>query len=119
MESPECWFEDFGAATLTGGSAQVSLDPLFANTVITQDYYVFLVPEGDCKGLYVSAKSAMGFVVRELQGGTNSLPFSYRVVARRKDVTAPRLRQVTLPAAPTAPTSPPVRPRGAMPPSHQ
>jgi hypothetical protein len=119
MASPECWFEDFGAATLTGGSAQVSLDPLFANTVLTAEYHVFLVPEGDCKGLFVSARGATGFTVRELQGGTSSLPFSYRVVARRKDVPAPRLRQVSSPGAPTVPTAPPVRAQNARPPMRQ
>jgi hypothetical protein len=128
MESPECWFEDFGVATLTGGSAQVALDPLFAGTVLTTEYYVFLVPEGDCKGLFVGARSATGFSVRELQGGTSTLQFSYRIVARRKDVAAPRLALVTAPQVPTArpapepevpaPVGPPTlaQPRSAVPP---
>ena len=44
-------------------------------------------------------KTATGFVVQELGGGTSSTSFAYRIVARRKDVTAPRLRRVTLPEA--------------------
>jgi len=83
MESPEVWFEDFGSATLKGGSATVALDPVFAQTVnLTQDYRVFLTPLGDC-GLYVAQKTAAGFTVKALGGATCSIDFDYRVVARR------------------------------------
>jgi hypothetical protein len=98
LESPECWFEDFGSATLTKGSATVTIDPLFAATVDSSQYHIFLAPEGESNGLYVSAKSGAGFTVREQQGGTSSLAFSYRIVARRKDVAAPRLAPITLPS---------------------
>src|SRR5581483_8932606 len=90
QESPEAWFEDFGAGTLVAGKGDVRLDPDFAVVVQADDYAVFLTPEGDCKGLYVTAKTPTGFQVRELQGGTSAIPFRYRVVARRKDVPAPR-----------------------------
>jgi hypothetical protein len=90
-ESPECWFEDFGSASLKSGSASVSLEPLFAESVETDDYYVFLSPEGNCKGLFVTNKSATGFQVQELEGGTSSITFAYRIVALRADVDAPRL----------------------------
>jgi predicted ester cyclase len=96
MESPECWFEDFGTAQLVRGSATVALDPQFAAVVHNDQYHIFLTPLGDCKGLFVSTSSANGFVVRELQAGTSTLAFSYRLVARRKDVMAPRLEQVTM-----------------------
>jgi hypothetical protein len=97
VESPECWFEDFGSAQLVDGVVQVPLDPDFAATVHTDQYYVFVEPEADCHGLYVTAKDSQGFTVRELQGGTATIPFSYRVVARRKDVEAPRFAEVDLP----------------------
>ncbi|HEY7065846.1 MAG TPA: hypothetical protein VII06_30505 [Chloroflexota bacterium] len=118
QESPEPWFEDFGSAALVGGRVTVTLDPEFAGIVITDNYRVFLTPEGDCKGLYVSSKTPTGFVVQELQGGTSGLTFSYRVVARRKDIPGPRLMKVPPfvplrpavntelpPAPPQAPTS--------------
>jgi hypothetical protein len=101
MESPECWFEDFGRGALAGGNASVTLDPDFVAVVNTVDYHVFLTPEGDSGGLYVSSRSATGFTVNEQKGGTSSLGFSYRVVARRKDVEAGRLAKHTLPALPT------------------
>ena len=103
MESPECWFEDFGSARLSGGLASVRIDPEFAQTVHTGEYHVFLQAEGECRGLSVRDKTATGFVVQELGGGTSSAPFAYRIVARRKDVPAARLNRVTLPQAPKAP----------------
>ena len=89
MESPEHWFEDFGTAKLKGGRAVVKLDADFAK-VITRDYRVFLTPEGDCRGLYVRRKTAASFEVRELMGGESAIPFSYRVVGRRRDITRHR-----------------------------
>jgi hypothetical protein len=100
MESPECWFEDFGAARLSGGSAAVRIDPEFAQTVHTGQYHVFVQAEGECRGLSVQDKTPAGFVVRELGGGRSNVPFAYRIVALRKDVSAPRLNRVTLPQAP-------------------
>ena len=111
LESPESWFEDFGTGTLAGGQAAVALDPAFAATVRTERYHVFLTPQGDSRGLYVSHKSPTGFEVREQQGGTSSVAFDYRVVAHRKDrpgvrlapVTAPAVRPEAVPAPPTIP----------------
>jgi len=84
VESPKNWFEDFGSGHLSSGSAVIELESTFAQTVNTQSYHVFLTPNGDCKGLYVSQKSAGGFEVRELGGGTSSIEFDYRIVAERK-----------------------------------
>jgi hypothetical protein len=111
VESPECWFEDFGTATLVGGAATVQLDPDFAAVVDSTAFHVFLAAEGDSRGLFVSTKSPTGFTVREQQAGTSTLAFSYRVVARRKDVEAPRLERVTLKELPNggaAPAQPPL-----------
>jgi hypothetical protein len=97
LESPESWFEDFGRGEITEGRTRVELDPDFAAVVRAEDYHVFLTPEGDSRGLYVASKESGGFEVREQQGGTSTLPFSYRVVARRADVEAQRLEKVELP----------------------
>ena len=104
MESPESWIEDFGEGKLVNGKAEVKLDPDFAAVVQMDDYAVFLMPEGDCKGLFVTNKSAKGFSAQELQGGTSSLAFRYRVVAKPKvgaGVTLKRLEKFTMPKAPT------------------
>jgi hypothetical protein len=86
MESPDHWFEDFGSARLNRGRAMVKLDADFGKVVTLDGYRVFLTPEGDCKGLYVRSKRGASFEVRELQGGTSNVAFSYRIVAKRKDV---------------------------------
>jgi hypothetical protein len=94
VESPESWFEDFGEATLVNGQTRIDLDPDFAALVDGDHYHVFLTPYGDCSGLYASSRTARGFDVAEMRGGTSNLGFSYRVVARRKDIVGQRLPKV-------------------------
>ena len=95
MESPENWFEDFGGAQLIHGRATVKLDPIFAETVSTEDgYYVFLTPKGDCEGLYVASQSTSSFEVRELRRGKGAIAFDYRVVAKRKGYERARLAEL-------------------------
>jgi hypothetical protein len=96
IEGPENWFEDAGSAHLTNGEAVVDLEGTFGQTVNTDvDYHVFLTPDGDCKGLYVAQKSSTSFVVRELGGGTSSIPFDYRIMAKRKGYEQIRLADRT------------------------
>jgi len=96
VESPDNWFEDFGAGQLSGGKATIALDPTFAATVNSGlDYHVFLTPRGDCKGLYLAAENAGGFEVRELGGGNSSVAFDYRIVVRRKGYENIRMENVT------------------------
>ena len=97
MESPESWFEDFGRATLVRGRSTVKLDPSFAAVVRTDDYHVFLCPEGDVKGLHVSRRNRVGFEVREHEGGKSNTTFSCRVVARRKDIKTERFSKALIP----------------------
>jgi hypothetical protein len=85
IESPENWFEDFGSAQLVNGVAVIQLDRDFIQTVNTEkDYRVFPVPNADCRGLYVTNKSANSFEVRELGGGTSNIRFDYRITAIRR-----------------------------------
>jgi hypothetical protein len=122
LASPEGWVEDFGAGQLTGGAAQVRLDPEFAALVRGDAYHVFLTPGGDSRGLYVANKGPTGFAVQEQQGGTGSLPFGYRVVAKRREAPGPRLERVPprparqAPPAPAPPRLPEVPPLPELPP---
>jgi hypothetical protein len=93
QESPENWFEDFGEGQLINGRAHIVLDHLFLETVTIDAQYpmkVFVQPEGDCQGVYVS-KGTNSFEVIELNQGKSSIPFSYRVVAKRKGFENRRL----------------------------
>jgi len=145
MQSPENWFEDFGSGSLSNGAVTIKLDPTFAQTVNTgTEYHVFLTPNGDSKGLYVSQKSATSFEVREQGGGSSNVAFDYRIVAKRSGYENVRLADQTdkinrqdaqrrkmqsrmhaaaamslpkLPVAPKAPAEmkPPVLPRPTLP----
>ncbi len=86
QESPENWFEDFGEAQLKNGRVHIWLDSLFLETVTidaANPIKIFVQLEGDCNGVYVS-KGVNSFDVIELHNGTSNVPFSYRVVAKRK-----------------------------------
>jgi hypothetical protein len=103
VESPECWFEDFGSGRLKNGSVIVKIDAEFAQTINTDPYHIFLQAEGDCNGMIVTSKTVSGSTVKETDGGTNNAAFSYRIVARRSDVVAPRLHRINLPDVPVPP----------------
>jgi hypothetical protein len=96
--SPESWYEDFGRGELVEGRGRVALDPDFAAIlgIDDGDYHVFLTPEGDSNGLYVSSRNASAFEVREQQEGSSSISFSYRIVAvnKRRDGQPERLATV-------------------------
>lgn len=45
IESPEIWFVDYGeAVTGDDGKAQVNIDPIFAQTIVTSRYLVYVTP---------------------------------------------------------------------------
>ena len=96
VESPESWFEDFGIGELVNGLATIQLDAEFTMLIQNNNYHVFLTPEGDSKGLFISKKTPTNFEVQEQQEGNNNLSFSYRVVAKRKDVTTRRFERIIL-----------------------
>jgi hypothetical protein len=85
-----------GSAQLSNGSAVIQLENIFGQAVHTGiDYHVFLTPNGDGKGLYVSQKSATSFEVHELGGGTSSVRLDYRIMAKRKGFEQVRLADRT------------------------
>ena len=74
--------EDSGTAQLSSGVAAIRLDPTFAASIdFASGYRVFLTPNGDTRGLFVAAKTANGFIVRESQGGRSTVSFDYRILA--------------------------------------
>jgi hypothetical protein len=96
VQSAENWIEDYGSGQLSSGSATVTIETAFADTVNTGvEFHVFLTPGGDCKGLYVTNKTANSFEVHELGGGTSSIPFDYKIVAKRRGFETQRLVDVT------------------------
>jgi hypothetical protein len=96
VESPESWFEDFGKGQLTCGRADVTFDPDFAAMVNLDDYHVFVTGYGDYE-LTVTEQTSSGFQVQAKDAASMNR-FSWRVVAKRKDIAGPRFEPVTLPA---------------------
>jgi hypothetical protein len=105
VESPESWFEDFGEGTLACGQAEVRLDPDFAAVVDLAKYHVFLTQYDAHNDLCVTERSANRFLVKA-KDDTSSGAFSWRVVAKRKDIPAPRFETVTVPSEPVLPSLP-------------
>ena len=105
MESPESWFEDFGRGTLVCGEAVVPLDRDFAAVVDATDYLVFITGNDGRSDLSVCDRTSEGFRVKAIAGDVAGT-FSWRVVARRKDIAGVRFEPVEIPKAPTLPDVP-------------
>lgn len=87
-EAPEVLFQDHGVGKLINGKVHISLDPhLVKNIEVSKDHplKVYVQLEGDCNGVYVTNKTAQGFDVVELAGGTSNVSFSWMIVATRKN----------------------------------
>jgi hypothetical protein len=84
--------EDENSGEVVNGGSVVHIDPAFTEAVGSANYQVFLTPDGDCNGLYVSAKTPTSFVVRELRGGRSTLAFDYRIVAHPYGHAAERMQ---------------------------
>jgi len=92
--------EDVGEGRLVNGAALVRLDPAFAAaTDPSAPYLVFITPQGESNGLYVTGKTRGGFAVRENAGGRSTLAFDYRIVATPFGSTAARLPVLAASAA--------------------
>jgi hypothetical protein len=115
VESPESWFEDFGDGDLVGGRADVKIDQDFAAVAELSKYHVFLTAYDIDNLLYVTERTASGFSVRSRESsGCGS--FSWRIVAKRKDIAGDRLAKITIPPEPELPamlTDPAVQDRSA------
>jgi hypothetical protein len=105
VESPESWFEDVGEAQLTCGQLEVPFDPDFASLVAADQYHVFLTEYGGHNDLTVAERTPRGFRV-EAKDRTSEARFSWRVMAKRKDIAGPRLETVTIPPEPMLPPVP-------------
>ena len=110
VESPESWLEDFGKGTLVCGQAEVTLDPNFAAVADTEEYHVFVTQYDEHNDLCVTRRTAAGFLVKAKNSASSSA-FSWRVVAKRKDICGERLAKITMPSEPVFPPPPSVRER--------
>ena len=89
MESPDIRFYDQGISSLNNGIANISLDPIFIETV-EPDYIVYLTPKADTAGIYVAETAKEYFIVKG-RNPTSSIQFSRLISALRKGYSATRL----------------------------
>lgn len=81
---PELVVNDYGTGRLISGKCHVAFDAALSNSITVDDTFplkVFIQPEGDCKGLFVTNKTRQGFDVVELQNGKSNIPFSWSIAA--------------------------------------
>jgi hypothetical protein len=111
-----------GQGQFATGRGEVRLDPVFAAALDDARYHVFLTEYDDHHGLYVTRRTREGFEVRAKDSPTASGTFSYRVVARPRNVAparqperfevrgAPIPQPQGVPTLPTVPDLPTPRP---------
>jgi hypothetical protein len=109
VESPESWFEDFSEGQLECGRTDVTLDPNFTAVADMEKYHVFLTEYDDHNALYVTKRTPTGFSV-QAKDGSGSGAFSWRVVAKRKDIQPERWSTAHIPPEPARPDLPPMTP---------
>ena len=101
--------EDTGTAQLIRGVAAVRLDPAFAASIEpAAGYRVVVTPNGDTRGLFVTGKTAAGFVVRESQAGRSTVTFDYRIVGTAFGAAGQHMAMLSPAAARALEAHPPV-----------
>ncbi len=101
LAAAEAWYEDLGSSSLVSGKVNVSIDPLFAQTVtLTEDYQVQVT--ATCNEpvlLYVSEKTTTYFTVQgvRLDGKPSNCAFDYRISAKAVGYETVRLEAVDIP----------------------
>ena len=88
-ESPEYWYQDYGTAQLTNGQAHVDLDPILADIIFVNadnPIRVFCTPVDmpNFNGITIMNRTATGFDILELNGGTHSGTLEYQLVVKPK-----------------------------------
>lgn len=88
-ESPEYWYQDYGTVKLVNGKAHVDLDPILADIIVVNDenpIRVFCTPVDmlNFNGVAIANRTATGFDIVELNGGTNSGTLDYQIIVKPK-----------------------------------
>ena len=78
-----------GTGSLNNGKCHVKIDPVISKRIEAGEEHpirVFVQPEGECRGVYVSNKTSEGFDVAELMGGSSNVNFSWSLEAGLKEI---------------------------------
>lgn len=91
--SPDLQVTKAGTGTLSNGTATINFDEAFAGMLDREALPVVTVtPVGNSNGIHIVEISRNGFTIRENNGGTSSVPFTYIVIGKRLDA-----KEATLP----------------------
>ena len=71
------------------------------------DYHVFVTAYDQPDGVTVSGRTERSFIVASKDEAGQG-PFSWRLVAKRRDIAGMRLEEITVPIEPTLATVPPM-----------
>lgn len=88
-EAPEYWYQDYGTVQMVNGFAHVDLDPILADIIVVDannPIRVFCTPVDmtQFNGVAIVNRTATGFDVVELNGGTHSGTIDYQLVVKPK-----------------------------------
>ncbi|MEO8069408.1 MAG: hypothetical protein ABI599_17050 [Flavobacteriales bacterium] len=88
-ESPEYWYQDYGTVQLVNGVAHVELDPILADIIVVDAAHpvrVFCTPVDmlNFNGVAITARTATGFDLVELNGGAHTGTLDYQLIAKPK-----------------------------------
>lgn len=88
-ESPEYWYQDYGTVQLVNGEAHVELDPILADIIMVTPEYpvrVFCTPVDmpAFNGVTMMNRTATGFDLLELNGGSHNGTLEYQIVVKPK-----------------------------------
>ncbi len=74
-----------GSSELVNGIATIKFDEINKKIIDgTKNITVTVSPMGECNGLYIEKTDTLGFTVKELNHGKNSVKFSWIAIAYRK-----------------------------------
>ena len=88
-ESPEYWYQDYGTVQLVNGRARVDLDPILRDIIVVNAEYpvrVFCTPVDmpEFNGVTQMDRTASGFDLVELNGGTHTGTLDYQLIVKPK-----------------------------------
>ena len=87
--------EDVGEAQMQAGRAHVPIDANLARSIdASRGYLVFLTPQAQTAGVYVTAKTTRGFTIAETGSAHSSIPVDYRIVVSTSSAPSARLPAV-------------------------
>lgn len=92
IESPECWFIDYGEGKLVNGKAEIKIDPIHLETINTD--YKYIVRAWSDDGTRVWCRKSNRHKKHFIVEGKADCDFEYEIIAKQKGYENVRLEEV-------------------------